>query len=572
VLILGAGFGGLLFAVRLIQTGAFTADDLLLVDKAGGFGGTWYWNRYPGLRCDVESYIYLPLLEETGYMPREKYASGAEIRRYANLIARSWRLTGRALFQTTIQRLDWDDTKHIWTATGVQSEGAPVQLSANFVLLAPGSFAGGKVPDFPDINRYQGNVFHTSRWDYNYTGGTPDSPHMDQLRDKRVGIVGTGATAVQVIPQLAQYSQELLVFQRTPSPVDQRNNGLTDPAWWKSMIEAEGSGWQRRRMENFNAFTSYQQPPPPVNLVGDAWTTMPSFSVVIGTGQARKPDYMDRIKAIDLVRQEQIRARVRDSVEDEVTAEALTPWYPGWCKRPCFHDEYLSAFNQPNVKLIDIRKSGITGFTERGMLVDNIEHELDVVVLSTGYSIPLGPLSPGGRAHIDITGRHGLTMDNKWKDGLATLHGMMTSDLPNLFFTGHNQAGVCANQMYVLVQQSAHVAFILAEAVRQAGSIEGQEDAKGIVIEPTADGEKSWAQQVLSRLATRSAAAILGCTPGYYNGEGALSKMNYLKPEEQMKMALLSNWGDGIASYIESLENWRSQGQLPGLKLQFGHD
>ncbi|KAL3483264.1 hypothetical protein BJX62DRAFT_245055 [Aspergillus germanicus] len=572
VLILGAGFGGLLFAVRLIQTGAFTADDLLLVDKAGGFGGTWYWNRYPGLHCDVESYIYLPLLEETGYMPRERYASGAEIHQYANLIARKWGLTRRALFQTTLQRLDWDDAKYMWTATGIRSGGAAIQLRANFVLLAPGSYAGGKVPDFPDMDRYRGNVFHTSRWDYNCTGGTPDSPQMNRLRDKRVGIVGTGATAVQVIPQLAQYSQELLVFQRTPSSVDQRNNGRTDPAWWKSMIAAEGSGWQRRRMENFNAFTSYQRPPPPINLVGDAWTTMPSFSVVVGTGQAWRSDYMEQIKAIDMARQDRIRARVKDSVEDEGTAEALTPWYPGWCKRPCFHDEYLAAFNQPNVKLIDTCKSGITAFTEKGLLIDGVEHELDLVVLSTGYIVPLGPVSPGGRAQMEITGRHGLTMDNKWKNGLATLHGMMTGDLPNLFFTGHNQAGVCANQMYVLVQQSAHVAFILAEAVRQAGSIEVQEDKRAILIEPTADGERSWAQQVLSRSAPQSAAAILGCTPGYYNGEGALSRMNDLKPEEQMKMALLSNWGEGIASYIESLETWRGRKQLPGLKLRFCRD
>ncbi|KAL4918461.1 FAD/NAD(P)-binding domain-containing protein [Aspergillus aurantiobrunneus] len=562
-IIIGAGFGGLLFAIRLIQTGAFTADDILLVDKAGGFGGTWYWNRYPGLRCDVESYIYLPLLEETGYMPREKYASGEEIRGYANRLARHWKLTRRALFQTSIQRLDWDDIEHVWRVTGIQSGGASLQLRANFIILAPGSFAGGQVPDFPNISKYQGTVFHTSRWNYACTGGTPDSPIMDRLVDKRVGIVGTGATAIQVIPQLAQYSQELLVLQRTPSAVDQRDNHPTDPVWWESMVHSEGPGWQRRRMENFNAFTSDQQPPPPVNLVGDGWTTMPSFSVVTGGRETRKYDYMDRMKAVDMARQERIRARVREAVENETAAEALTPWYSGWCKRPCFHDEYLSTFNRPNVHLVDVRRSGIAGFTEKGLLVDGVEHELDVVVLSTGYSVSLGPQSPGGRAQIHITGAHGLTMDEKWKNGLATLHGMVTRDMPNLFFTGHNQAGVCPNQMYVLDQQSTHAAFIMAESVRRAGK-------KTPVIQPSVDGEEHWARQVLSRMAVRSGAAILGCTPGYYNGEGVLSRANDLGAEEQAKMARLSNWGEGIASYIECLENWRNQGHMLGLEVQTG--
>ncbi|KAF9884246.1 hypothetical protein FE257_001978 [Aspergillus nanangensis] len=560
VLVLGAGFGGLLFAIRLIQSGAFTAEDIVLLDTAGGFGGTWYWNRYPGLMCDVESYIYMPLLEETGYMPRDKYASGNDLRGYAELLAQKWGLTNRAIFRTSLKSLDWDDQQKQWRAHAVQtvssSQEEPLDLTAEFVMLASGTFAGPKMPDFSNVADYKGPIFHTSRWDYTCTGGSPENPEMIHLHDKKVGVIGTGATAIQVVPQLSRWAKELVVFQRTPSSVDQRNNRPTDPAWWDQQIQSQGPGWQRRRMENFNAFISNDPTVPSVDMVGDGWTSMQSFSVLTGSKRSLAPGYLEEMHERDLNRQEQIRHRVRETVQDPGSAEALMPWYNGWCKRPCFHDDYLPAFNKPNVSLVNIRGKRIDQFTERGIVVDGTEHELDVIVLSTGYS--LSKLDPASRGDFSVTGRNGISLKDKWQTQLATLHGVVTRDFPNLFFPGPSQAAASANQMYVLDQLSAHVGYIVSEAVRRTGV--GQK----VLIEPSATAEEAWAFQIMSR--ARAMAAIVACTPGYYNAEGEAGKATSI--EAQMSGARMAIWGEGITSYIQVIEKWRQQGELEGLEVQ----
>ncbi|KAE8371976.1 FAD/NAD(P)-binding domain-containing protein [Aspergillus bertholletiae] len=568
VLILGAGYGGLLFAVRLIQTGLFTADDILMVDEAGGFGGTWYWNRYPGVRCDVESYIYMPLLEETEYMPREKYASGAELRMYAELIAQTWGLSKRALFRTVLHTLGWDDDQNYWTASGrclldePSQPDTPLRLNADFVILAGGIFTNPKIPNFTNIMDYEGEMFHVSRWDYQSTGGSQQDPSLSRLANKKVGIIGTGATAVQAIPFLAKYSKQLTVFQRTPSAVDRRDNRPTDPAWWRKMTLSEGKGWQRQRMENFNAFTCHEQPPPEVNMVGDRWTNMASFSVLIGSKHNRDSNYLDQMKEIDFARQERIRARVRDNVQDKNTANALVPWYPGWCKRPCFHDDYLSAFNRRNVRMVDIRQRGICHFTKKGIVANETEYDLDIIVFSTGYRTTR--MCPAERANISVTGRNGQEMGAKWKDGLATLHGAMTRDFPNLFFTGTSQAGVCANQTYVLDQLSIHVAYILAEAAAQNATV-AKDRMPELVIEPTAEAEQDWAMQVLSRIGS---SPLSQCTPGHYNHDGATERIRSLPLRDKMKAARLATWGEGVASYIQRLEDWRLTDKLHGLEVK----
>lgn len=565
VLIIGAGHGGLLFAVRLIQTGQFSADDLVLVDTAAGFGGTWYWNRYPGLMCDTESYIYLPLLEETGYMPRHKYASGTEIRAHSERIARFYSLYDRAIFRTKVNCLDWEENQKYWTVSGLQSGGdgegqKPIQLNADVVILASGAFASPRIPNFTNILDYQGKVFHTARWDYQYTGGTPEKPQLTELLNKKVAIIGTGASAVQAVPQLAKFSQKLLVVQRTPSAVDRRNNRSTDPTWWEQNIQKDGAGWQRRRMTNFNAFTCNEKPLPANNLVADGWTEMPSFSLLIGGPQSLDPEYIDQMRSVDAGRQQRVRARVHDVVPDSDSADLLTPWYPGWCKRPCFHDDYLAAFNQNNVKLIDIRHQGISHFTSKGIVVNGTEHELDAVILSTGYTVPVTRHSPGCRADITVTGRHGQTMEDKWNNGLATLHGVMTRGLPNLFFSGSSQAGACVNFTYTLDENATHVAHILSKAV-----IKGLPSSKKVVIEPTTQAEEAWTQQVLSRAA--GLRGIAGCTPGYLNGYGV--SPTSMSVEDQMKAARLATWGEGIASYVAQLEAWRAEGKMDGVDITF---
>ncbi|KAL6233062.1 hypothetical protein BDW75DRAFT_232288 [Aspergillus navahoensis] len=560
VLIVGAGFGGLLFAVRLIESGAYTAEEIILMDTAGGFGGTWYWNRYPGIMCDVESFIYMPLLEETAYMPNMKYAPGSELRRYAELIAEKWGLTHRGLFQTTLHKLEWHEENNGWTAhaTRQDSQSGPlsITLEADIVILASGPFSGPQTPEFPNIGKYQGDIFHTSRWNYEITGGSDENPEMEKLKDKTVGVIGTGATSIQVVPQLAAWAKELIVFQRTPSSVDWRNNYPTNVEWWKE-ISAK-AGWQRRRMENFNSFTSNESPLPSEDLVADAWTTMPSFSVLIGGPGNLDEGYLGKIHVTDHGRQARIRDRVSQMVSDRQTAELLQPWYRGWCKRPCFHDDYLPAFNKPNVKLVDLRNSEISGFTEKGIAVEATEYPLDLVVLSTGLTFS-GSSSPAEKAKVTVLGRGGKSMQQKWATKLATLHGVVSKDYPNLFFPGPHQIGVCANQMYVLDQLSSHVAYIIARALRHAPA------GTKVTIEPTAKAEEHWAENIITR--ARAMAGVANCTPGYYNNDGGIDKPR--DQEELMNAARQATWGEGIADYIQVLEDWRSRNELEGLDIKY---
>ena len=239
VVIVGGGFGGMLTAINLTKLGI---RDFHIVEKAGDFGGTWYWNRYPGCMCDVESYTYLPMLEETGYMPTEKYASATEIFGYCQLLGRTFELYDHALFQTVITDAAWDETANRWRITTTRGD----QLSARFMVVAGGLLHKAKLPGIPGIDQFEGKAFHTSRWDYSFTGGSATTP-LEGLRDKRVGIIGTGATAVQAVPRLAAAAQELFVFQRTPSAVGVRNNAPTDVEWFTN----QPPGWQRERMLNF---------------------------------------------------------------------------------------------------------------------------------------------------------------------------------------------------------------------------------------------------------------------------------------------------------------------------------
>ena len=237
--ILGGGFAGMMTAVELTRYGI---RDFRIIEKGGDFGGTWYWNRYPGCMCDVESYTYLPLLEETGFMPTEKYASAPEIFRYCQTIGEHFDLYPHAIFQTEVADAAWDEGTGRWTITTSRDD----TITTKFFVTAGGILHKAKLPGIAGIEEFEGHAFHTSRWDYGYTGGSPTEP-MDKLADKRVGIVGTGATAVQAIPKLASTAKELFVFQRTPAAVGYRGNGPTDVEWFENLEE----GWHNKRVENF---------------------------------------------------------------------------------------------------------------------------------------------------------------------------------------------------------------------------------------------------------------------------------------------------------------------------------
>jgi cation diffusion facilitator CzcD-associated flavoprotein CzcO len=518
--------------------------------------------------CDVESYIYMPLLEELGYMPRHKYASGNELREYANKIADKWDLYRAAVFKTLASDLKWDESKKGWEVEATQ-EGrgeagrTMVTIDADFVILSPGILSIPKLPKVPGIDDYRGHTFHTSRWDYAYTGGSADDPSLVNLKDKRVGIIGTGATAIQAIPQLAKWAKELYVFQRTPSAVDRRDNRETDRQWWERDVLSRGKGWQKERKENFNDIISNVSPLPEIDLVSDGWTNMKSYCVLAGGPKNLEPDFIAYVQKTDLPRQERIRARVDEIVKDVETARSLKAWYYGWCKRPCFHDEYLQTFNQPHVKLIDTDGMGVSHFTENGLVVkDKGQYDLDLIIFSTGFNLPIGG-SPGARSNTSVTGRGGEDMEEKWTvKGAATLHGCVTRDFPNLFFPGPNQAGASPNFVYMLDSIAAHVAYIISESTKR-GSKEGS--AK-VVVEPTTEGEEAWAMQTAYR--ARGLAAMAGCTPSYLNGEGATLNSD-AGMEQMMKVARLGSWGEGVGSYVRIMEDWRAKGDMEGLEIKW---
>ncbi|KAI0753127.1 flavin-binding monooxygenase-like family protein [Daedaleopsis nitida] len=582
-LILGAGFGGLLFAVRLVQAG-FPAASIRFVDDAGGFGGTWYWNRYPGLMCDVESYIYMPLLEETGYMPRRRYAHGSELRAHAERIARTWGLHDKALFRTRYTRAAWSDDTKRWTVALTETRGrgsvqhAPetraLTVTAQFVFAASGTLNSPQVPKIPGLDSFGGTLFHTSRWDYTATGGGPDDWALPLLASKRVGVIGTGATAVQIVPVLARCSRQLTVFQRTPSSVDQRGQRDTDPAEWTTKIAA-AKGWQRARQENFNHFLMLPPNRMPRearedgDLVSDAWTAATAYRALVGgetedgslVGLEQIPVHVASLQAADLERAERVRRRADEVVVDKATAGKLKAYYPVWCKRPTFHDEYLPSFNRPNVELVDTDGRGVERMTETGVVANGTEYPVDVLVLATGYVSPgTGSGSPAAGACIDLLGRGGRSMDAKWvEEGAGTLHGMATNGFPNLFFPGPSQAAVTANFTFALDTMARHVAQVVAEAASRA------EDgwSNRLTVEVTKEAEEAWSLQTLMRAGWF--AAIPGCTPGYINNEGERDQVQ--DTVQQMKAARAAPWGEGIRAFTEVIDAWRKEGGLKGLDI-----
>lgn len=562
IVIIGAGYGGLLFAVRLLQSG-IALEDILLVDAASGFGGTWYWNRYPGLRCDIESYIYMPLLEETGHIPSRKYVSGEELRRHASAIARQWQLDSRTLFNTTIKSFTWDDNALTWTGRGTtrtfdQEAMQPFVFTSSFVIAATGSLSKPKIPEITGIDDFQGAIFHTARWDYSVTGGSPQEPRLERLKDKRVGIIGTGATAVQVIPELAKWSKEVYVFQRTPSEVGIEPNPATDRKWWEEHIQKIGHGWQRRRAENFNTFLSNPIPKTEVkDLVTDGWTRFRSYAATIGGESNTDPNFLTLIKGLDRSRQDVLRQSIRDTVHEETVAEALLPVHPGWCKRPCFHDTYFQAYNSPHVRLVATQGQGVTRLTRAGILHGDTEIELDLIVLATGYDS--SNLCPSFRANLEVIGQDGLSMEEKWSNGVATLHGIVTRGFPNFFFPGVSQAGVTANQVYMFEQAAIHVSYIIQSALgraRQSGRI---------AVQPTHEGEEDWATRTV--MASNAFATAGQCGRESYT----LSSSHGRSETERKQLARKSPWGAGMAQYVSILEQWRATGDLEGMEFVHCH-
>ena len=535
VAVIGGGFGGLLAGARLREAGV---DDIRVIEKGGDFGGTWYWNRYPGAMCDVESYVYLPLLEELGYVPTEKYARAPEILAHSRAIGKKYDLYRGACFQTEVTEMRWDEASGRWILATNRGD----RMKARFVAMSNGPLNRPKLPGIPGIESFRGHSFHTSRWDYAYTGGDSNG-NLAGLRGKRVGILGTGATAVQCVPHLGEAAGHLHVFQRTPSSIDVRANRPTDPEWARALAP----GWHQHRMNNFNILVSggYQAE----DLVADGWTDIIRKLLVLvqqdaGGNAAR--DIMKTMELADFQKMEQIRARASQIVKNPETAEALKPYYRQFCKRPCFHDEYLDTFNRPNVTLVDTRGKGVERVTEKGVVAGGVEYQLDCLIFATGFEVGTEYTR---RAGCELHGRGGVSLTEKWANGVRTLHGMHSRDFPNCFIMGNQQSGFTVNYPHALNEQSQHIAYIVKHA----------QDHGVRSVEVSEAAEAAWIDTIirLSRLAQNF---LEECTPGYYNNEG--------KPGERSGQN--GFYGGGSEAFFEILREWRAAGALEGLELRAG--
>ena len=545
VVILGGGFAGLLAGAYLKKAGV---QGIRVIEMAGDFGGVWYWNRFPGIQCDNDAYCYIPMLEELGFMPSKKFADGAEIFQHCRNMGKHFGLYDGALFSTQVRELHWDDSAKRWRISTDRGD----EIGARFVVMAQGSYNRPKLPGIPGIQEYReagGHVFHSARWDYDYTGGDANGG-LDKLADKRVALVGTGATGIQLVPHLGRDAKELFVFQRTPSSVDERANTPTDPDW----AAALQPGWQEERKRNFHNWSPFVgvvfgEP----DLVCDFWTELGRNLTARIAGSADPTAVtIEQIMAFreeeDYKIMERLRRRIEAIVDDPGTAEALKPYYRFMCKRPCSSEQYLATFNRPNVTLVDVSEcKGVERLTPSGIVANGIEYDVDCVIFASGFEIST---EISRRYAIDrIVGRDGLSLFEYWKDNYQTLHGMTSRGFPNQFFMGYIQGGVSANTTAMFEQQAQHIAYIVAEAQNRGAT----------TVEPSKEGQDAWVATV-RELAIDNSAFELSCTPGYYNNEGrggAVGNGSFLG----------DFYSPGFYAFDQLIAEWRAKGDLDGLEL-----
>jgi cyclohexanone monooxygenase len=540
VAIVGGGFSGMLAATRLRERGI---TNVRIIESGCDFGGTWYWNRYPGAQCDIESYCYLPLLEELNFIPKEKYSYAPEIYEHSQRIGREYGLYDIAYFQTRVTELRWDEQASRWIVSTNHGDA----IRARFVIQAIGTASRPKLPGIPGIQSFKGHSFHTSRWDYDYTGGD-HSGGLTKLADKRIAVIGTGATAIQCVPFVGEHAKQLYVFQRTPSSVDLRGNKPTDPEWAKTLKP----GWQRARRENFADIVVGR--PFEVDLVADGWTDIFRRLQSMLQERTASSDAMDmeeamlRAEIADFQKMNEIRARADETVCDPVTAEALKPYYRQFCKRPTFNDEYLPTFNRPNVKLIDVSENkGVERITEDGVVANGVEYKVDCIIFATGFEITS---TPRRRVDFDVIGRNGESLFDHWKGGLKTLHGISSHGFPNWFFIGINQNGLSVNMTAMFDDQARHAAYIIDEVTQRGKRL----------AEVTPDAEVAWVAEI-RRLAINNRAYQEACTPGYYNNEGQLGHSESSGIGSEI-------YTPGINAFNALLAEWREEGNLEGMELR----
>lgn len=541
---IGGGFSGLVTGARVKEAGL---QRVRLIDKAGDFGGVWYWNRYPGAMCDTASMVYMPLLEETGYVPTEKYAHGPEIYEHCQRIGKHYGLYDDALFHTQVTEVEWVEREARWLVRTNRGDA----FTTTFLGMGTGPLHVAKLPGLDGIKKFRGKSFHTSRWDYAYTGGDPAGAPMTGLADKRVAIIGTGATSIQAVPELAKHAGELFVFQRTPSAVDVRNNQPIDPEWFASVTTP---GWQQRWLDSFIAlWDSVLSDPSELDLdqedlVQDGWTDlgrrMGAAIKSVPPEEFSLERMMLAIEATDSVKMTEIRARVDSIVQDPETAEKLKAWYNQMCKRPCFHDEYLPSFNRPNVHLVDTDGKGVERIDEKGVVVDGKLYEVDCIIYASGFEFY--GTDAVDRAGYDVVGRNGERLSEHWAEGMRTLWGQQVHGFPNLFI----------QQLFQGAFLGSNIPHNLVDTARTIALIVKHMQANGHTqVQPTAAAEEAWIDLLLTHGRPLGNAE---CTPGYYNNEG---KELSLKDRHNVGYPM------GSGAFFRMMDKWRADATFEGLEF-----
>lgn len=533
VIVIGGGWVGMLTAARLVQAGI---EGVRIVESGGDFGGTWYWNRYPGAQCDIESYSYLPLLEETGYVPKLRYSFAPEIYEHAQRIGQHFGLYEDAVFQTWVTELRWLEDERRWL---VQTNHGD-EMRARHICLGTGPANRPRLPGIPGVEGFKGHSFHTCRWDYDYTGGSHEG-NLTKLADRTVAIIGTGATAVQCVPALGESAKQLYVFQRTPSSVDVRNNAETDPEWAASLKP----GWQKERQKKFGE--AFLGGPIDQAFIDDGWTRLTRNVKTLASKATEQISNL--VQLADFKTMEEIRGLVDETVKDPETADKLKAYYNQFCKRPTFNDHYLETFNRDNVELVDVSATqGVEAINERGIVANGKEYEVDCIIYASGFEITS---SYERRLGIPIFGMGGQSIYKHWQDGMRSMHGLMVSGFPNLYMCGGGfvfQLG--ANYAHGIDVQAGHVAYTISELSRR-----GIEAAN-----VSHEAEEQW---ISDQLDTRISGFVLGgspdtCTPGYYNQEGTSKRYRDVRRETYSK---------GVGAYMKLLRDWRESNTLEGLEL-----
>jgi len=538
VAVLGAGFAGLIASARLKHAGI---ANIRTIDMAGDFGGTWYWNRYPGLQCDNDAFCYLPLLEETGFVPSKQFEDGYAIFDYFTKIAKQYDLHDKALFHTLITGLKWDEDIKRWRVSTNRGDN----IRARFIVMGGGTLSTPKLPAIPGVEKFKGKVFHTSRWDYDYTGGAWRNPDLDKLKDKRVAILGTGATSIQAVPYLGKYGKHVYVIQRTPSSVDERRNKPADPEWVKTLKP----GWQHERRSNFQRASNEIIIPGEGDLIEDIWTeinnNLEAEREAAGEAAIPMEEYPARRDTMEYRVMERLRNRVSETVKDPVTAEALKPYYNFMCKRPVSNNEYYPTFNQPNVTLIDVAETqGLEAMTEKAFVHNGEEYEIDCMIFASGYEVTSTLKARWG---IDtVEGRRGVSIYDYWAQGPRSLHGIMAHNFPNMLFQGYIQGGLNGTTTLMFSKQGEHAAHIISEALKRGYT----------AVEPSQEGQDAYLKR-FAEVELDLSHIFEICPPSYFTNEG----------ETNAPWFLFRGWGLGWDDFQNLLQQWRDDGGMPGMNI-----